>query len=94
MKSKSIIQEDTTCCYVCGHPGAELHHIYHGSANRKKSDKYGCVVGLCKLHHTVSPFGVHFNKNLDDALKRTTQRKFEELYGHDKFMEVFNKNYL
>ena len=39
---------------------------------------------------------VHFAKDhsLDVKLKQEAQIKFEQLHGHDKFMEVFNKNRL
>ena len=45
---------------------------------------------------SVADYGVH-GKNgheLDLRLKRECQQRFEELYGHEKFMEVFKKNYL
>ena len=82
-------------CWVC-HTTSNLHHheVFHGSANRRKSIEWGCQVWLCGPHHNLSTQGVHFNKKLDDKLKRYTQEKFEELYGHDKFMEVFHKNYI
>jgi hypothetical protein len=44
--------------------------------------------------HNLSNYGVHFNKDLDRKLKQETQEKFEELYGHDKFIEVFGRNYI
>lgn len=49
---------------------------------------------LCGPHHNLSTAGVHFNKKLDEELKQYAQREFEKVYGHDKFMEVFNRNYL
>lgn len=44
----------------------------------------------------MADYGVH-GKNgheLDMQLKRECQKRFEELYGHDTFMDVFKKNYL
>lgn len=42
----------------------------------------------------MSNKGVHMNIHMDLLLKRYGQRVFEEAYGHDKFMEVFHRNYL
>lgn len=69
------------------------HHIYMG-AFRKKSEQYGCYVYLRADWHNMSSYGVHFNRELDLRLKKECQKKFEERYGHEKFMEVFKKNYL
>lgn len=33
------------------------------------------------------------NTALDRQLKAMCQERFEELYGHEKFMAVFGKNY-
>ena len=78
--TKSIISNEKEC-YVC-HTPLELHqhHIYGGTANRKKSDKYGCWIWLCGDHHNLSNAGIHFNKNLDLKVKRMCQKKFEEVY--------------
>ena len=88
------LQEHKVCFFCSMTTGLHLHHVYGGSANRKKSDKYGCVVWLCGPHHNLSKDGVHMNHKRDLILKQYTQRKFEEVYGHEKFMEVFKKNYL
>ena len=82
-------------CYVCGcTTNLHRHHVFEGSANRKKSDQYGMVIDLCGRHHNLSSDGIHFNKDLDLKVKREYQKKFEEQYGHEKFMEVFKRNYL
>lgn len=92
-RGKSIIQTDKKC-FVCGSRTVHLHHTLYGTANRKKSDEWGCWCYLCPNHHTGKE-GVHNgNKVLDTYLKQYTQRKFEELYGHDQFIKVFRKNYL
>ena len=88
----SILNDDKTC-YVCGSPYVERHHIYAG-ARRKQSEKFGCVVFLCRAHHTGGQ-GVHFNKALDLKLKQECQRAWEEHYGdREKFRRVFGKSYL
>lgn len=90
--AKSIIQTDKKC-FVCGKRDVHKHHIYFG-AFRKPSEKWGCWCYLCPRHHNMSDEGVHFNKPLDIYLKRYAQTKFEELYGHEEFMNVFKINYL
>ena len=91
----SIVQNlDEKRCFLCGsHRDLELHHIMHGSANRRLSTKWGLVCWLCATHHR-GRFGVHNDIVLDERLKRTAQKAFEELYGRSKWMEVFRKNYL
>lgn len=39
-------------CKLCGSPYVEIHHCLHGTANRKKADKYNLVIPLCHEHHT------------------------------------------
>lgn len=94
-RDKSIVQKDMSKCYVCGiTTDLHTHEIYFGTADRKKSIEYGCYVRLCAKHHNMSNEGVHFNHWLDRRLKEIGQREFEKLYGHDKFMKVFHRNYL
>lgn len=89
----SIIQEDTRYCYVCGRYGTEIHHIYFGVGNRKLSEKYHCVVGLCPYHHRGNK-GVHQNRELDLMLKKTAQEAFEAHYPNIDFLAVFGRNYV
>lgn len=80
---------------MCGCTGVlHTHEVFGGTANRKKSIEYGLYVDMCPKHHNIAPTGVHFNKALDRELKKIAQRKFEEIHGHQKFMNVFHKNYL
>lgn len=90
---KSIIQEDTDYCFVCGRYGTEIHHILFGTANRKLSDKYGLVIGLCYEHHRGRT-GVHQNRELDLTMKRVAQREFIKTYQNEDFLAVFGRNYL
>lgn len=88
------IMQDTKECYITGAvDGLHRHHVYQG-ARRKASDDWGCWVWLRADWHNLSNYGVHFNKDLDSRLKQECQERFEALYGHDKFIEVFGKNYL
>ena len=90
---KSIIQEDTNYCFVCGRYGTEIHHIFFGTSNRKMSDKYRCVVGLCYEHHRGNS-GVHHNREFDLELKRMAQKRFQDIYPEYDFLAIFGKNYL
>lgn len=104
---KSILQERNGECYICAYQGnhrkhdyLECHHVFEGVANRKLSEKYGLKVYLCRHHHTGDVLGskdaVH-SKGMNDwdrVLKQTAQVAFETKYSHEKFMQVFGKNYL
>ena len=89
--SKSILQKEKKCYISGAEYNLDLHHIYAGIANRKISDKWGLVVWL---RHDIHMDLHDRNKNLDYQLKRDAQKAFEKLYGHEKFMELFKKNYL
>lgn len=101
--SKSIMQ-DKHCgeCYLCNMllgidtpaPIREEHHVMHGTANRKLSEHYGLKVYLCPYHHRTGPQAVHRCHQTDILLKQAAQKVFERKYSHEKWMEVFGKNYL
>lgn len=91
--SKSILQDEKKC-YFCGSiMNLERHHIFFGTANRRKSEEFGCWVYLCKSHHT-GILGVHFDKDADLKLKKQCQKQFEKLYCHEKFMHEFGRNWI
>ena len=95
---KSIIQGDSEDrCYICGRTEwIERHHIFNGTANRKKSEKYGLTVHLCHWCHNEPPHGVLYNQEVDARLKQIGQQTAMNEYGWtvDEFREVFGKNYL
>lgn len=94
--AKSIMQTDDNRCFVCGKPAVHTHHCIHAPRGaRDKADKYGLTVRLCWECHEGS-MGVHGTNGayLDKALQRIAQKAFEIHWGHDKWMEVFGKNYL
>ena len=95
MTTRRLILQRNKECFFC-HRTEGLHHheVFFGSANRKKSIQWGCQVWLCGEHHNLSANSVHLNHDMDLKLKRSTQTAFEKVYGHEKFMEVFHKNYL
>ena len=91
--AKSIMQSEK-CCYLTGKTwDLHRHHIF-GGCRRTASERWGCWVWLHEDLHNMSGAGVHFNKELETRLKDECQRRFEAIYGHEKFMEVFGKNYL
>lgn len=91
----TIMTEYDNKCFFTGRTnGLVRHEVFFGSANRKLSKEWGCWVYLTPEMHNMSNYGVHFNKENDLILKRAVQKRFEELYGHEKFMQVFGKNYL
>lgn len=104
--AKSIIQEKTEKldreCFLCMrnygiHNNIDLHkhHFMHGTANKKLAEKYGLWAYVCNTrHHEYGPESPHGNPDVDRELRKIAQEKFEELHGHDKWMEVFGKNYL
>ena len=95
MTTKKLRLQKNKECWVCGTTiGLHHHECVYGSANRKKSIDYGLQVWLCGRHHNLSSEGVHFNHTLDIKLKQYAQTKFEEEYGHEKWMQEFHKNYL
>ena len=67
-----------------------------GTANRKKSEKYGLTVHLCHWCHNEPPNGVHYNQAADTRLKQIGQQTAMREYGWtiDEFRKVFGKNYL
>jgi hypothetical protein len=63
--------------------------VYHGP-RRKAADQWGCWVWLREdIHRLLHDTGMY-----DDDLKAVCQAKFESMYGHEKFMQVFGKSYI
>ena len=101
--AKSIMhkKEDRTC-YLCEllngdsdtRRNLQEHHVMSGTANRKLSEHYGLKVYLCLQHHTAGVMAVHNNAGLQSLLRRKAQEIFEKKYSHEKWMEVFGRNYL
>ena len=86
----------TGTCFLCGRYGPlEKHHIF-GAANRKKSEKYGLVVGLCHDCHNEPHRGAHHNKDTALYLHQWGQRKamLEQGWSTYDFIREFGKNYL
>lgn len=81
---------DERQCYICGR--SDVLHVHHclPGGRRKKCDEYGLTVYLCPwCHQKLHDKGVGYRE-----LQQVAQRFFEEQYGHEKWMEIFQKNYL
>lgn len=90
----SILQTEKRC-YLCDRKTClERHHVMGGTANRKISEAYGIWVWLCHDCHTGGKNSAQYDKDTNIRLKQDAQMAFEELHGHDKWMELFMKNYL
>jgi len=89
MMADSIMQDRKECFYTGRTDDLAKHHIMRGS-RRKRADKLGCWIWVTPEWHRK----IHENRILEEQLKQLCQMKFEELYGHDTWMWVFEKNYL
>ena len=94
MTTKSILQENRECFVTGKTTGLHKHHVFEGTANRRKSEKWGLFIYLTPEYHNTSNKGIHYDKEFELRVKRYAQRRFEELYGHDKWMAEFHRNYL
>lgn len=75
--------------------GLHRHHVIFGRGYRSLSEKWGLWIYLCYHHHTepgdASP---HYNKAVDNMLRKEAQRRFLTKESQEKWMEIFGKNYL
>lgn len=93
--SESIISPKKECVVCHTTKNLHRHHVFYGTANRSKSEQWGCWVWLCGWHHNGSNFGVHKDRDLDYALKKQCQREWERRFGsREEFIKEFGKNYL
>ena len=88
---KSILQTEKECFVCHTTQGLHLHHLIHGTANRKIADREGLVCYLCHRCHTR----VHdSDRGLDLELIQLAQKKFEETHTRDEWRELFTKSWL
>ena len=97
--TKSIIQDDTTKCFLCGRNGSadrlELHHCFPGNPNRKHSDEDGLFVFLCgERCHRNGKLSAHKSAVTAELLKVEAQRAYEDRHSREEFMKRYGKNYL
>ena len=91
--SKSILQRDKECFFCRTTVNLECHHIYHGTANRRVSDKHGFTVWLCNHHHTGGMDSVHRSREMDLTLKKVCQSVYEREHSREEFMKLIGRNY-
>lgn len=85
---KSIIQTNKDYCYLCGKTGSlEEHHIFNGTANRKKSEEDGMKVYV----HSVCHRWIHEHEISDLNLKSRCQKIWQ--YHYKKSTEDFIERY-
>lgn len=88
--AKSIMQDDKECYITGSREWLDKHHCFHG-IRRKAAEQYGCWVWL---RHDLHMELHDRNKELDRMIERACQERFEEVYSHEEFMEIFGKSYL
>lgn len=92
---RSIVQKDDSICEVCRNPifgTRHLHHIFEGTANRKKSDEDGMT---CYLHPCCHRFIHERSPRSLLTLKQRGQRVWEQTYGdREAFIKRYGKSYL
>ena len=88
--SRSIMQAEKRCFITGATVGLDKHHCMHGS-RRKAAEKWGCWVWL---RHDIHMRLHDIDKALDRQIQQECQHRFEALYGHEKWMQVFGKSYL
>ena len=88
--SKSILQTEKKCYISGAEYNLDCHHVM-GGPNRKIADKWGLWVWI---RHDIHMDLHDRNAELKLQLKQDAQRAFEKLYSHEKWIELFRKNYL
>lgn len=78
-------------CYICGKPATDHHHIFN-AAMRKKSEKYGAVIMVCRTCHEK----IHSDAELRLELKAEWQKILMEQnnWSIEDFRKEFYKSYL
>lgn len=88
--SKSIMQDEKECYITGSTVQLDKHHCFLG-CRRKAAEEWGCWVWL---RHDIHMDAHDRDGELLRRLQRDCQIEFERRWGHQKFMEVFGKNYL
>lgn len=103
MERYTILVPDFKTCFVCGtSENIHIHEVFFGS-NRDKSIADGLCLPLCGYHHNLSKDGIHFNKQLDNYVKKQSEKIWIEHYCDNsltkeekiqKFRDRYGINYL
>jgi len=90
------MQEDMTCCYLCGRRDRKLdrHEPLQGVAYRSKSKADGLWVLLC--HVPCHEGQAHGNREIRERLCREAQTAAMRVYGWtvDDWRQRYGKNWL
>ena len=90
-------------CFVCGTTNdLHIHHIFEGTANRKKSEEDDMKIYLCGYHHNMSNAGIHYNKELELKVKKLAQQVWMKQFVPnlpledqiEAFIKRYGRNYL
>lgn len=85
----SILQSDTTICYICQRELKLDKHEAFGGSNRQTSIKWGLVYYLCRICHEE----VDVNKELRQKLHDFARETFINKYNEKLFLQEFKKMY-
>ena len=83
-------------CYVmhigtCTKKATDCHHLMNGSSvYRKRCDKYGLVIPVCRQCHER----LHNDKAMLIRYKKLAQKAFEKQNTREEWLNLFHKNYL
>lgn len=93
----SIMQTDTSFCYLCGRRDRKLdRHEPFGGAYRDKSKALGMWVVLCHEDCHEGRNGAHGEAEVNELLRQEAQRAAMKAYGWSTkdFIREFGKNHL
>ena len=92
-----IDRNEDRVCWYCGSTYAiEEHHLVHGTANRKHSERLGLVIDLCaNCHRNSYRHSAHGNPEFDRKYKQMGQRCFEGRgHAREEFISIFGQSYI
>ena len=92
----SIIQSDTSSCFLCGRMDRKLdRHEPFGGPYRQKSKSYGMWVVLCHYPCHEGSTGAHGCFEVNRELRAEAQRAAMKTHGWTTadFIREFGKNY-
>ncbi|QHJ73785.1 hypothetical protein [Butyrivibrio virus Ceridwen] len=87
MKSIMQTEAEQDYCYICGNIATDLHHCWHGYANRKLADRDGLTVMLCRKCHMY----LHDKGKFDKELQKAAEERWIE--HNQKTEDDFRKRY-
>ena len=86
--ARKVEERSYGLCEVCGRQAVEIHHVFFGWGVRRLTERLECLIHLCYECHRGNK-GVHFNKKLDDKLKRQSQQELlDQGYTEDEVREI------